>query len=239
MQEQVVVLGSLMNSIYLLFVLTVYWLHEAESSWRRHLSLFICSTMKRSCSHLPVADAFPPCSQVLKWKWHTVEPCAGSTESATWRDAPPASRRTFPRRPALTVSSESKLAPGSHWQEILCCPPQISAAAGERSDGGADRGAVLQREVQPAAEVPPPAVSAGGPGTETHLPAPGGEDRWGLESATCCSKLKLLLMNQWNNWKLIDAQAHSRRADLLRWTGYAHREIWAQVWVGPHCQGLV
>lgn len=37
------------------------------------------------------------------------------------------------------------------------------------------RGSILQAEVQPAAQIPAPALSTGGPGAETHLPAPGGE----------------------------------------------------------------
>ena len=52
---------------------------------------------------------------------------------------------------------------------------QLPPPAREWSDGGANGGAVLQRQVQPAAEVPPPALSPGGPGAETHLPAPGGK----------------------------------------------------------------
>ena len=52
---------------------------------------------------------------------------------------------------------------------------QVSPPAREWSDSGVYGGAVLQTEVQPAAEVPSPALSPGGPGAETHLPAPRGK----------------------------------------------------------------
>lgn len=56
---------------------------------------------------------------------------------------------------------------------------QVSPAVGERPDGGVHGGAILQAEVQPPAEVPTPAMPAGWPGAEAHVPAPGGEDLLG------------------------------------------------------------
>lgn len=58
---------------------------------------------------------------------------------------------------------------------------QVSVAAWERPDSWAHSSPVLQREVQPATEVPSPALPAGWPGTEAHLPAAGGEAKysWG------------------------------------------------------------
>lgn len=55
---------------------------------------------------------------------------------------------------------------------LIC---QVPPAAGKWPDSGVYSGSVLQAEIQPAAEIPPPAVSAGRPGTEAHISALGGE----------------------------------------------------------------
>ena len=57
---------------------------------------------------------------------------------------------------------------------LLCCG-QVSPAVGEWSNSRAHCSSVLQGEVQLAAEIPSPAMSTGGTGTEAHLPASGGE----------------------------------------------------------------
>ena len=58
-------------------------------------------------------------------------------------------------------------------------------------------------EVQSAAQVPPPALPAGGPGAETHLPAPGGKDPWCLydsgqvELGSWVIKLLTVIQSRW------------------------------------------
>lgn len=52
---------------------------------------------------------------------------------------------------------------------------QVSAATGEWANRGENSGSVLPREIQPAAQISPLALPAGGPGAETHVSAPGGE----------------------------------------------------------------
>lgn len=53
---------------------------------------------------------------------------------------------------------------------------QVSPPARKWADSRMYSGPVLQAEVQPAAKIPPPALSPGGTGAEAHLPAPGGEE---------------------------------------------------------------
>jgi len=62
----------------------------------------------------------------------------------------------------------------SFWHEMLFSV-QVPSPVGKRSDCRAHGGPVLQGEVQPAAQVPTFTLSAGWPGAEAHLPAPGGE----------------------------------------------------------------
>lgn len=52
---------------------------------------------------------------------------------------------------------------------------QVSPPARKWADSRMYSGPVLQAEVQPAAKIPPPALSTGGARAEAHLPAPGGE----------------------------------------------------------------
>ncbi len=74
------------------------------------------------------------------------------------------------------------------FSSALWCPPvvvcssvmfldffQVPFAVGERPNCRTNSSSVFQREVQPAAQIPPPALPSGGPGAETHLPAPGGQ----------------------------------------------------------------
>lgn len=90
-------------------------------------------------------------------------------------------------------SSRSEPPPSLGVSRDFCHFPtvQVSVAAWERPDSRAHGSPVLQREVQPAAEVPSPALSAGWPGTEAHLPATRGEAKctWGtnqvLSILTC------------------------------------------------------
>lgn len=84
----------------------------------------------------------------------------------------PASLQTYVSAPPKTFFDHKR----PRIYRTVALTPQVPSAAGERPDGGAHRGAVLQGEVQPAAQVPPPALPAGGPGAEAHLPAARGED---------------------------------------------------------------
>lgn len=54
-------------------------------------------------------------------------------------------------------------------------PEQVSLAAREWTDCGVHRGTVFQAEIQPSAQVSPPALPASWPGTKAYLPALRGE----------------------------------------------------------------
>ena len=75
--------------------------------------------------------------------------------------------RDHPRRARQEV-------PGVQLDAKVCTGASFPLAAGERADGGVHRGQVLPGQVQDEAEVPPPAVPAGGTGAQAHLPAAGG-----------------------------------------------------------------
>lgn len=76
---------------------------------------------------------------------------------------------------ALLDHSKEPLPVGKRAIRTGSCDLQVPSAAGERSDGGTYSGSVLQGEIQSAAEVPPPALPAGGTGAKAHVPAAGGE----------------------------------------------------------------
>lgn len=88
----------------------------------------------------------------------------------------------FPLLPAR-VSSAGGVEVSALSASFVSCLCQVSPAAGEWSDSGVHSGPVLQAEIQPAAEIPSPTLSAGWPGAEAHVPALGGEC-W-LRTAAC------------------------------------------------------